>query len=244
MTMTLQCPQCGSLIEIPTDAFSAERCGPWNMVECGDCEQIVAFDQEDYAVRRRSLHGRLGLSSVLRSPPARRKTAGFFNRIRMTQRHQRVQFRKHPKRPATALPYVSRGRLLSQGEMAFFRALRAAVGKEYLISFKVRAADLISCGKKSWEDGFGYMIARHHLDFTLCEPYSSDIMAAIELDDRSHDRPGRRRRDEFLDRAFAAASIPLIRFRTAARYDAPAIGASIAGVFNGSSKLGGHPRLP
>jgi predicted Zn finger-like uncharacterized protein len=47
MTMMLQCPQCGSLIAIPTDALAPERCGPWNMVECGDCEQIVAFDQED-----------------------------------------------------------------------------------------------------------------------------------------------------------------------------------------------------
>jgi hypothetical protein len=195
-------------------------------------------------MRRRGLHGRLGLFSVLRSPPARRKTAGFLKRITMKQRHSRVQHRQPSKRPATALPYVSRGRLLSQGEMAFFRALRAAVGKEYLISFKVRAADLISCGQKSWEDGFGYLIARQHLDFTLCGRRSSDILAAIELDDRSHDRPSRRRRDEFLDRAFSAASIPLIRFRAAARYDAPAIGASIAGVLNRTHQANRLSRLP
>jgi hypothetical protein len=43
----VQCPQCGSMIEIPEEAVAPERAGPWNMVECGDCERIVAFDQDE-----------------------------------------------------------------------------------------------------------------------------------------------------------------------------------------------------
>jgi len=43
----VQCPQCGSMIEIPKDAISPERAGPWNMVECDDCEQVVAFDKDE-----------------------------------------------------------------------------------------------------------------------------------------------------------------------------------------------------
>lgn len=43
----VQCPQCGSMIEIPEEAVAPNRAGPWNMVECGDCEQIVAFDQDE-----------------------------------------------------------------------------------------------------------------------------------------------------------------------------------------------------
>ena len=35
------------MIEIPSDAVAPERAGPWNMVACDDCQQIVAFDQED-----------------------------------------------------------------------------------------------------------------------------------------------------------------------------------------------------
>ena len=43
----VQCPQCGSVIEVPDDAVAPDRVGPWNMVACGECEQIVAFDQDE-----------------------------------------------------------------------------------------------------------------------------------------------------------------------------------------------------
>jgi Protein of unknown function (DUF2726) len=135
----------------------------------------------------------------------------------MMERTRRSRYR--PKvRTSTALPYVSRGQLLSRGEMAFFRALRSAIGREYLITFKVRAADLLSCSEESWDAGFGYMVARHHLDFVVCDYRSTEILAAIELDDRSHELDQRKRRDDFLNDAFAAARIPLIRFRAASKY--------------------------
>jgi hypothetical protein len=34
------------MIEVPEEAVAPERAGPWNMVEC-ECEQIVAFDQDE-----------------------------------------------------------------------------------------------------------------------------------------------------------------------------------------------------
>jgi hypothetical protein len=71
------------------------------------------------------------------------------------------------------------------------------------------------------------MVARHHLDFVLCEFTSTAILAAIELDDKSHGLPSRKRRDQFLDRAFSAAGIPLLRIRAAARYDSKAIAEAI-----------------
>ena len=52
----------------------------------------------------------------------------------------------------------------------------------------------------------------------LCDPRTTAVLAVIELDDRSHDRPERRRRDEFLNAAFAAAKVSLLRFNAAARY--------------------------
>ncbi len=103
--------------------------------------------------------------------------------------------------------------------MAFYRVLRLAVGRRYHVAFKARLADLVTCSDEAWADGFGHMIARHHVDFVLCDYRTTEIVAAIELDDRSHDRPARRRRDTFLDAALNAARIPLIRIRAAARYD-------------------------
>lgn len=117
------------------------------------------------------------------------------------------------------MPYKPRQTLLSRGEAAFYFALRAAVRGRYLIAFKVRLADLITCGDAAWEAGFGHMIARQHLDFILCDHGSTDILLAIELDDRSHELARRKRRDLFLNEALFVAGIPLLRFRASSRYD-------------------------
>ncbi|MBI3837841.1 MAG: DUF2726 domain-containing protein [Planctomycetia bacterium] len=118
--------------------------------------------------------------------------------------------------------------MLSKGEAAFYRALRKAVHGRYLIAFKVRLADLVTCKEEAWEAGFGHMIARQHLDFVLCDWRSTDILLAIELDDRSHSLPRRKHRDSFLNETLSAASVPLIRFQAAARYDTEAISQTIA----------------
>ncbi len=152
---------------------------------------------------------------------------------------QRVTSRfKRRNPPRTKLPYRVRGPLLSRGEQAFFWALRAAVGTRYLIAFKVRVADLLDCSAAAWEAGHGHRIARHHVDWVLCDPDSTLPLAAIELDDRSHDLPARRRRDQFLDAAFGAAGLPLIRFRAQARYQLSIIRQSILGVLSDSTRTG------
>lgn len=129
--------------------------------------------------------------------------------------------------PRNTLPYYRRGPLLSQGEAAFYRVLRLAVGRHYHVAFKARLADLITCSDSAWDEGFGHMIARHHVDFVLCDYRTTEVIAAIELDDRSHDKAGRRRRDAFLNDALDAAKIPLIRIRAAARYDVQEVGEMI-----------------
>ena len=120
-------------------------------------------------------------------------------------RQRTSTLRYQTSRRSNSLPYRRRDVLLSRGEAAFFRALLQAASSHYVIAFKVRAADLITCSESAWDDGFGHMVAKHHLDFVLCDRRSIKIVAAIELDDRSHDSPHRQQRDEFLDRAFAAA---------------------------------------
>jgi hypothetical protein len=52
------------------------------------------------------------------------------------------------------------------------------------------------------------------------EQSSTRILLAIELDDRTHERPERQRRDAFLDNALASAGIGLVRIPAASRYDA------------------------
>lgn len=120
------------------------------------------------------------------------------------------------------LPYfrANRGMLMSNGEFAFYRALREAVGEEFDVMSKVRAAALVNCSRANWSAGYGTPIAQKELDFVLLRPGMSYVVAAVELDDKTHDLPERQERDAFLDAAFATAGVPLIRFKAQARYDA------------------------
>jgi len=116
------------------------------------------------------------------------------------------------------MPYASRETLLTRGEAAFHGPLQEAVGGRYLIMCKVRVADVLTCSEADWRHGFGGAISQKHLDFVLCEPASTRIVLAIELDDRSHEAEHRRRRDKFLNEALRTAGIPLLRIKARAQY--------------------------
>ena len=111
--------------------------------------------------------------------------------------------------------------LLSQGETAFYHALRAAVSERYLIVPKVRVADVLKVAgtvqRKGHTAAFN-KIAMKHFDFVLCDARTLAFVGAIELDDKSHQRGDRVIRDKFLNDAAAAAKLPLHRFRAKADY--------------------------
>lgn len=139
------------------------------------------------------------------------------------------------------LPYfrANGGLLASNGEFAFYRELWKAVGEEYDIMLKVRAAGVVNCSRANWAAGYGTPIAQKELDFVLVKASTSYVAAAVELDDKTHDLPERQERDRFLDAAFEAAGVPLIRFKARARYDASKIRAEILEQLS----LPGRPRF-
>jgi len=116
--------------------------------------------------------------------------------------------------------YRSRQFLLTRNEREFFHALHDAFGRRWSLFAKVRLADVITCPESEWNREAGRRIAQKHLDFVVCHPRSMRIIAAIELDDRSHETARRRRRDSFLDRAFENAGVPLLRHKAQSSYDA------------------------
>ncbi len=56
-----------------------------------------------------------------------------------------------------------------------------------------------------------------------------NVVLAIELDDRSHQRPDRVERDRFLNQALSAAGLPLLRVAVAEHYDADQLQAEVIG---------------
>ena len=45
----VQCPRCGSVVEIPEEAVGPDRTDPWNVVGCDACD--LGFDYDDEEVQ-------------------------------------------------------------------------------------------------------------------------------------------------------------------------------------------------
>ena len=111
--------------------------------------------------------------------------------------------------------------LLTASEQKFYEALDAAIDGRLLILSKVRVADLLIVTSASGPARYRVFrsIACKHVDFVLAKAENLRPIAAIELDDSSHQRADRRLRDQLLDDLFEKAAFPLLRFRTAANYN-------------------------
>lgn len=127
------------------------------------------------------------------------------------------------------LPYSVQPCLNTPTEQAFIAAVYRAVGNDAMVTCKVRIADVLQVSfrrrhhrdKRWWH--FFRQISSKHVDVVICEQNGGQLLAAIELDDRSHLRADRKRRDRFVDEAFESANLPLLRFPASRRYDAQEI---------------------
>lgn len=117
-----------------------------------------------------------------------------------------------------SLPYERKRSFLSPAELAYFRILRMVFADRYLIFAQVTVLDLCDVVDRSFNQGAVNRIDRKHVDFVLCHPRTLKPMVAIELDDSSHDRPYRRRRDAFLDEVFRVMGMKLVRQRVRLTY--------------------------
>ena len=141
-------------------------------------------------------------------------------------------FRKKPTKkipPASVPPpdakyklgYKRVENIFTASERKFFAHLQQAIGKDFYIFAKVRVADVLlpqdSEKKGHWRGAFN-RVACKHFDYVLCDT-ALNIIAAIELDDPSHQRPDRMERDRFIEWACKSAGVPLVRVKTAKEYD-------------------------
>lgn len=133
---------------------------------------------------------------------------------------------------STTLAYKEAS-LLSKAEEKFFFALLKAMGDEFHIWGKIRLADIIKPDATTREEYFRAFnrIKAKHVDFALIDKDTLDIICAIELDDKSHNREDRMARDEFVDAALRAVGIPILHFKVRSFYDPRIIKAEISRLF-------------
>ncbi|GGM07102.1 topoisomerase [Pseudomonas asuensis] len=126
-----------------------------------------------------------------------------------------------PRDTQRAFPYLLNEALFTPAERAFLTVLDEAVGEDYRIFGKVRIADVASVkairDQKSWYRAFNKISAKH-FDYVLCDKDDLSFVAVIELDDSSHQRPDRQKRDIFVAGVCRAIALPLIQIPVRGAY--------------------------
>jgi hypothetical protein len=133
------------------------------------------------------------------------------------------------------LPFHVRDDFLSPAEASFFQILRTIAGENYLVFPKVSLKDLFFVARPDQNRHYYNQINQKHVDFVLCDPSTLKPVMAVELDDSSHQRPDRVERDEFVNRVFQDAGLPLLHYPAKSSYNTQEINASIQRMLNTSN---------
>lgn len=110
------------------------------------------------------------------------------------------------------LAYQLRPSLLTKAERSFYGVLQQVAQGKWTIFAKVRVSDIVTVprGVAGWQTQFNKVQSKH-VDMVICDPSTLRVLAAVELDDASHQQLERQERDSFIAEVFATAKLPLIR---------------------------------
>jgi very-short-patch-repair endonuclease len=135
--------------------------------------------------------------------------------------------KKRPKAFGGPWPLEACSTVLSQPEQVLYRRLVKAL-PNHLVFAQVQLSRFLKVKRGVPRQAWFNRISQLSADFLILKPDTS-VIAAIELDDASHDRPGRRQADARKSHALQSAGIRLIRWHVRALPDEAAIRAALAG---------------
>lgn len=116
-----------------------------------------------------------------------------------------------PQKKEAVLPYKKRDDFLSVAELSFYRTLGTFLQNKAIVCPKVAVKEIVFVPKGVGKEYMKFLnwISKKHVDFVLCDAVTMQVVCAVELDDKSHQKEARKERDEFIDRVFETAKIPL-----------------------------------
>jgi len=117
-----------------------------------------------------------------------------------------------------AWPYGLRDDFVSPAELSFYKVLQQVIGGRAVICPKVSLKEIFFVKKSDKKQSYFNKIASKHIDYLICSPDTLKPLAGIELDDSSHKRADRIKRDHFVEEVFKVAGLPLIRFQNQRSY--------------------------
>ncbi len=107
-------------------------------------------------------------------------------------------------------PFYAKKPLSPPEQILYFRLIEAL--PEYIILAQVQLSRLLGVMKGHNHLSWSNRINRMSADFVVCNKDSS-IVAVIELDDSTHEKPDRQTADSKKDKALEAAEIKIIRWQ-------------------------------
>lgn len=108
-------------------------------------------------------------------------------------------------------PFYAKKPLSQPEQILYFRLTNAL--PEYIVLAQVQLSRFLGVKKGNNIQAWHNRINRMSADFLVCNKDSS-VIAAIELDDSSHQRGSRQAADAKKDKAIGSAGIPIIRWQT------------------------------
>lgn len=137
----------------------------------------------------------------------------------------------------THFPYQKGEAMLTENELALFKALVWVAGEESYLFAKVRLLDLVSIPKHVERPDFYRNLARtRRVDFVLCDRVKARPACVIQLADVSRRKKEEDDGDDVVDRALNAAGIPVLRVTPSPSYAANELKAQIRNTMNRRSE--------
>lgn len=118
------------------------------------------------------------------------------------------------------MPYMKNHSFLTFNEYKFYLSLKQYITKnnlDYIIIPRANLKEFITVTEKKHYRAYFNKIRSKHVDFLVCTQNFKPIMA-FELDDHSHYRNDRIKRDKFVDELFKEIQLILIHFKSEKYY--------------------------
>lgn len=131
-----------------------------------------------------------------------------------------LNMRRLPDSGDTPWPFYAK-KPLTQPEQILYHRLVAAM-PDCIVLAQVQLSRVLGVKKGFNFNEWNNRINRMSLDFLVCLK-DSTIVAAVELDDRTHEKTSRIEADDKKERALSAAGVALIRWQVSALPDETAI---------------------
>jgi very-short-patch-repair endonuclease len=126
----------------------------------------------------------------------------------------------HERRNEVDWPFSAKKPLSRVEQVLYYRLVQTLPDLTVLAQVPMSSFLRVRKGR-TWNEWFN-RISRKSVDFLVCERDFTIVMA-VELDDATHDEPGREMSDKTKTRALTAAGVPLIRWRAHALPDVATI---------------------